>query len=198
MSNAQGYRPDFKEVKKLIDSVIRLDDAACSIITEQELQLDSVKKACGIYRIQKSREALSQIAVDELNNAKSGIRVARLKNAGYTNLKELDAATDSELRMIDGIGDKQLEAIRNVIAHFTNNLSGYTAIRLSADDDSPENMMLMSAVAVCRRCRKPRMEISELKPKLDRVMYEVIPEIRIKNRLKWIFSGREGFFHGGK
>ena len=52
MSNAQGYRPDFKEVKKLIDSVIRLDDAACSIITEQELQLDSVKKACGIYRIE--------------------------------------------------------------------------------------------------------------------------------------------------
>lgn len=184
-------RIDFRQIRQFTESLKKLDTAFTEIILEEEQQIDTLRKACAIIRVRDGMNKLSQISVDELQNAKAGVRVSLLKEAGYQNLKELDQADDLTLKGIDGIGEKQLEAIRNIIIEFGNRLSEHMSVRMSADDKSPENLMLLTAVAVYRRCRSVREDAKDLQLSLHSFTEDVLSRLTIRNRLHWIFSGRQ-------
>ena len=60
--------------------------------------------------------------------------VAALQEAGYTDLGKIAKATDYDIRNIEGIGEKQIEAIRHIITEFANSLSSRVSIVLDAND----------------------------------------------------------------
>ena len=98
-------------------------DAALSgiLMSESGLQ-ENIQGLCKEILLEDALRSLAGISVDELKRSKAGIRTTVLKEAGYTDLYKLSQAADSELALIPGIGERQIEAIRNIIAYFINKL----------------------------------------------------------------------------
>ena len=108
-------KPNFRDLKKLIRAINDTNSAFRSIYSDRQLQEKNIRTLCGRLTAADARKALYDISVEELRKAKAGIRVQSLTDAGYTNLGQIAAMTDYELQSIDGIGEKQCEAIKGII-----------------------------------------------------------------------------------
>ena len=79
-------RPNFKDLKNLIKAIDDTNEAYKNIYNERLLQEDSIKKLCNKIAGEQAQKELFEVSVDELKNAKAGIRVQALIDAGYRNL----------------------------------------------------------------------------------------------------------------
>ena len=103
---------------------------------------------------------LTEVSVEELKKSKVGIRVSALSDAGYDDLYKLSCAKDWKLHAVQGIGEKQLEAIRNIIAEFVNRISEFTGLCISHDgtDMDADRKELIHAIHVFRQCELIRRD----------------------------------------
>ena len=116
-------KPDFKTFRTLLRALEEANNGLKGIYSEQELQEDEVRRLCRIISAEQGKKSLRNYSVEELKNAKAGIRVSALENAGFETLWDIAAASDHDIESIEGIGEKQREAIRDVITEFANSLS---------------------------------------------------------------------------
>ncbi len=182
---------DFKEQKKLVKALGGLDKAMQELMAAEETQKKAVKDAAGLLMRKQASQALIDIPTDELAQARAGIRIGVLKDAGYTNLGQLFAAADRELRSISGIGEAQVTAIRDLLAKFCEQMAARGHLRLSYEDASKENMDLVMALAGYRRGIELRGETGELADQLHAFAEDVLGRLKIRNRIHWLFSGRQ-------
>ncbi len=179
-------KPNFKDVKKLIKAIYDTDAVYKSMFADKDAQEQRIKGACNKVAAVKAREKLFEFSVDELGKAKAGIRVAALQEAGYTNLGKIAAATDYEIQSVEGIGEKQTEAIRNVITEFANSLSSGVTIIL--DKDEPE---LITELYRYMRCEEVRKDVKEGAANLNLYASKVSSSGMALNGFQWLLSGRE-------
>ena len=181
---------DFKEQKKLVRALTELDRVMQEMMAAEGSQKRMVRNAASALMKQQAALALIDISTDELAQAKAGIRISVLKDAGYLNLGQLFAATDGELRSISGIGEAQVTAIRDLLAKFCEQLAASGHLRLSVEDPSKENLDLILALARYRRSGELRAESGSLAGQLHDFAGDALGRLKIRNRLRWIFSGR--------
>ena len=187
-------KPDFKGMKTLFKAINDADSAFRSIYSEGELQENEVRRICRKISAQKGREALRDYSVQEFKNAKAGIRVAAIENAGYKSLWDVATASDMEIHSIDGIGEKQIEAMRGIVTEFANSLSAKVSIKLSAEGDSeqyPFNNELITALARLISSDKARGEGREIASQINSFATRLGAERVIKNGVHWLFSGND-------
>lgn len=79
-------KPNFKDLKKLIKAISDTNEAFMSIYNERLLQEERIKQLCNKIAGKQAQKDLFEVSVDELKNAKAGIRVQALIDAGYRNL----------------------------------------------------------------------------------------------------------------
>ncbi|MCR4740366.1 MAG: DEAD/DEAH box helicase [Lachnospiraceae bacterium] len=183
---------NFTEVKKLMNLLYGLDSALLKICLDRKDQEDRIRLACRKILIIDAEKSLKDISVDELKKSRAGIRVSALTEAGYTDIGCLAKAEDWELRRIPGIGDKQIEAIRNIIAEFVDKLSSFSTVNLSSGEgNGPEHMQLMKALFEYRRSEVIRRDVEGIFPQFHDYVQILKNEHIIKNRVMWLFSGRE-------
>ena len=183
---------DFAEVRKLMNALTGMDDTLTDMISARQRQEERIRKTCSLILINDAEEALKDVSVDELKKSRAGIRVQVLKDSGYTDMLKLSCATDSDLADIQGIGDKQIEAVRNITAEFINKLSSCGVIRLSLNEDIDSlHRELMSAVYEYRKCEAIRRETEGIYPGFHEYVQTVQNERIISNSVRWVFSGRE-------
>ena len=144
---------DFKKLNDDYLAAKELYDAIQFLLADgphQERRVESeLQKIYGM----KAFTALENISVEELKNSKAGIRVSLLKDAGYENLYQLARLKDWELTAIDGIGEKQAEAIRNIITEFINSMAKHVHVKLTLEKDENgevPNMELLMALTKMR------------------------------------------------
>ncbi len=183
-------RPDFRKLKEDISKLEELDRVSGTIIADEERQSREVNMACADMLLKSAEASLESVPVTELSQSKAGIRTASLEEAGFTNLKKLDEAKDWEIALVDGVGEKQVGAIRNILTEFKNRLAEYAAIRLSAEDQSPENLSMILTLARYRRGRSVRNDYVALAESVHSFAGNVLPRVLIRNGFKWTFSGR--------
>lgn len=186
-------KPNFKELKKQMDAARILNDGARRLLADGQRQEQEVREACARVRRRRALDSLKNIDLEELKKSRTGIRTAALKEAGYSNLWELARLKDWELCAIDGIGEKQAEAIRSVTAEFVNHMAQHAAIRLSVEksgDDQPENVDLLIALARFRKGQTLREEMEKIDKELEDFVTDVFDRIEIRSGMHWIFSGR--------
>ncbi len=179
-------KPDFKDLKKLIKAINDTNDAFKSIYAEKDSQESRIKAICKRMASEKARESLGEFSVEELKNAKVGIRVAALQEAGYTDLGKIAKATDYDIRNIEGIGEKQIEAIRHIITEFANSLSSRVSIVLDAND--PE---LITEMYRYLKSEEVRREAQEPAKNLDLYAAKVASSGIILGGFGWLFSGND-------
>ena len=185
-------KPDFKAFKKLISAIHATNNGFISLYAEKAVQEAEIQDLCRQIAGQKAREELDAYSVEELKNAKAGIRVSELQEAGYTNLGQVARAKDIELMAVDGIGEKQIESIKHVITDFANSLATGVVVKLDAENMVDYgNRTLITAIAKFIRCEGIRNEAKEAASKLNDYTTWLDSQKIITNGFKWFFSGTE-------
>ena len=184
-------RPDFKGIRTLVRAIEDTNRAVQGIYAEREIQEKQVKGIFQKISADKGKEALFAYSVEELKNAKAGIRVSALESAGYKTLGDLAKASDYDIESIEGIGEKQREAIRDVVTEFANSLSSRVTIKLSADPgeaESPYNNELITALARLINSDRVRSEGKETADALKDFADRIETDNFIKNVVHWFFA----------
>ncbi|MBQ1527906.1 MAG: DEAD/DEAH box helicase [Lachnospiraceae bacterium] len=183
---------DFKEINNLLTGLEDLDRSFEDMFLSRDGEEEAIRSSSRVLAMENARTSLSQIPTEELKKARAGIRVASLEEAGFTDLEKLSRASNWELSSIDGIGEKQIESIRNIIAEFTNRLASYSSVRLSGkkEENSELSFVLMEALSIYRHHELVRRDASPLRENLHYTIQGFLSAGIIKSRLKWFFSSK--------
>ena len=132
-------RPDFNQIKKLIDRLETLESDFVRIFDDEQAQRQALQGICRQAARAQAVGALADIPVGELKNSRAGIRTAALEQAGFHNLLDLYRAPDYALQAVDGIGEKQVDSIRVILDEFLNRLAERERIRLTVEMSGGES-----------------------------------------------------------
>ena len=207
-------RPDFNQIKKLIDRLETLESDFVRIFDDEQAQRQALQGICRQAARAQAVGALADIPVGELKNSRAGIRTAALEQAGFQNLLDLYRAPDYALQAADGIGEKQAASIRVILDEFLNRLAERERIRLTVEmpgeenaDGSPsadlwhvgehycgENAKLtrelIHGLSVYRHADMIRRDARSIREELPGEVRQVTEAVEIRSSLKWFFSGR--------
>ena len=165
-----------------------MDQTLSDIVHDGPRQEAVIQEACTALLFQDARAELSHISTEELKQSAAGIRVSALQEAGFTDLSKIDRAQNHELLVIQGIGDKQLQTIRQILAVFTQEIANRKTIRLDAEANTAEERALLAACARFMRAKDVRAEAEEVSKQVHDTVERLSAIPVIKNRLRWIFS----------
>ena len=207
-------RPDFNQIKKLIDRLETLESDFVRIFDDEQAQRQALQGICRQAARAQAVGALADIPVGELKNSRAGIRTAALEQAGFQNLLDLYRAPDYALQAADGIGEKQAASIRVILDEFLNRLAERERIRLTVEmpgeenaDGSPsadlrhvgehdcgENAKLtrelIHGLSVYRHADMIRRDARSIRDELSGEVRQVTEAVEIRSSLTWFFSGR--------
>ena len=188
---AKDRMPDFKEIDRLIVSLRALDERFGQISSDAARREQKVKQLCQSALKENAAGSLAEIPVGELKNSKAGIRVGALEKAGFSTLLDLYNAPNWKLGNIEGIGDKQVASIRNILNEFLKRLSARSHIRLTTDEGDAKSRALITEMAKYRHCARIAKEAAPIVPELHSFVEETSAAVVIRNRLGWFFSRRQ-------
>ena len=188
---ANRMMPDFNEINALISSMKALDREFQRIGITVESREKQLARSCREAMKRRAAESLRDIPVEELKNAKAGIRVGALKNAGFQNLLDIYNAENWKLRSAEGIGDKQITSVRNIINEFLTNFSRRARIRLTVEDSDRESRLLITEIARYRHCAAIGKEAEPVADDVHAFIEETTAAVIIRSRFNWIFSRRQ-------
>ena len=188
---AKDRMPDFKEIDRLIVSLRALDERFGQISSDAARREQKVKQLCQSVLGENAAGSLAEIPVGELKNSKAGIRVGALEKAGFSTLLDLYNAPNWKLGNIEGIGDKQVASIRNILNEFLKRLSARSHIRLTTDEGDAKSRALITEMAKYRHSARIAKEAAPIVPELHSFVEETSAAVVIRNRLGWFFSRRQ-------
>lgn len=133
---------------------------------------------------------LHGIPVDEINSDKSGIRVNVLKEAGYTDVYSIYAASQQNLASVNGIGEVMSLRAKENATKIATDVAKNVKLRLSLDHKSDEYSRLVTAVAEHMRARENLPKCQALLALIPPYLDSDIEKTRCaKSGIKWFFSG---------
>jgi len=185
---------DFKYVKEMLRSLSELNSDIGFLLEHRGALEKRLRMQCEDYLGMKALDALEGIPVEELKNSKAGIRVSAIKDAGYDNLLQLAKLKDWELTAIEGIGEKQAESIRNLIAEFINAMAKHVHLQFSLERNengeipNAEMLLILAKLrngdALCRSAE-------DLGAEIDEQLKWAKSCIEIQNPVHWFFSSKD-------
>jgi len=197
--------PDFRQINERAAGLLKFDE----LLQDMFGQTQQLKAAAVLLcQKQKKRQAMAQlrdIPVEELKQSRAGIRTSVLKEAGYLTLYDLSGADDASLSMLSGIGEKQVAAIRTILDGFAGELAARERIRLpqKADasqktekthggkEEGSQEMAIVCALARYDRAHRVTRDAKELCDQIHAFVTETVGHVRIRGRLRWLFSRSE-------
>ena len=185
---------DFRKLNSMNKELSDVQSGLAEIFDEMDILEGTIKTACQDVLFDKTLDSLEKVSVDELSKSRLGIRVSALKDAGFANLKQLAMATDREISEAEGVGEKQISSIRDIIAELQNRLVEVSSIKIDPDDLSKENTALIKALYkyiglknyIARNTALP-LELGLMSEKLG----EIENTDFARNGFQWFFSGRK-------
>ena len=188
---------DFSEINRLIQALMDIDERLFAMYSDRQSQEDRIRNLCGRIVRNEAEDSLKDVSVEELKRSKAGIRVSALVEAGYTDLYKLSCAKDWELSAIQGIGDKQVETIRNIITEFLNRISEHTTLRISYEDGhlDADRTELIRAIYEFRQCEFIRRDAEGMSSEFHDFTVLLSSEPIIRGRIRWLFSGKAAKEH---
>ena len=182
-------RPDFRQMNEQIAGLLKLDAATLDMFEQTQKFKEEAVSSCARWKIRQAAPGLGSIPVEELKNSRAGIRIALLKDAGYHSLYDLWRADNMQLASVPGIGQKQVTSIRMVLDQMTAELAAGESIRLPQEREDPETESLIRVLARYRLAEQVCNDSRSACEKHHSFLTEIIQQIRIRSRLRWLFSG---------
>ncbi len=133
---------------------------------------------------------LRTIPVDELNANKDGIRTNLLKEAGYSDIYSVHAASEQSLASINGIGEVMSLRAKQNAAKIAVDVNNNVKLKISLDHKSDEYSRLVTAVAEYMRAKENQPRCEQLLSMLPQDTMGDLQKMNCaKSGLKWMFSG---------
>lgn len=186
-------KPVFRDLNIMIEMLAEVTAGLEEALETGSRLSGLIETACQNAVFSHGLESLSKISVDEFQKSKAGIRVSALKEAGYDNMRQVAEASEEKLAYIEGIGDKQIEVIKNIVSEFQNHLMEYAKIRLNLDDFSSENIALLSSIFRHKNLTLlfgQEEGIDEICHWLRDVNRDVQTSNMARSNFRWLFSSR--------
>ena len=191
-------RPDFDQIKKLINQLEKLESDFAGIFGEEQAQREELQGICRQVTRAQAVNALAFIPVGELKNSRAGIRTAALEQAGFHTLLDLYRAPDYAMQAVDGVGEKQVDSIRVILDEFLNRLAERERIRLTleipGEHDKGESAQpvrdLIRRLSIYRHADLVRRDAQAIREQVPDEIRRVTEAVEIRSRLGWFFSGR--------
>ena len=134
-------------------------------------------------------KALEEVPVDELNREKRGIRVKALKQAGYSTMADICAATIYNLEGVPGISHSSAVEIKSVARLYKARVTEDCKIKLSVDDRNKYASAVVSALCAKYYQKSLIEDRDKLLGELEQCTSSLLRDLAVANKpLMWLFA----------
>ena len=152
----------------------------------------AVREAAEAMAADKVHSLLEGIPIEEVNREKKGIRIKALREAGYSSMADLAAASQAELEALNGISEEGAAQIHATAERMKKYARQSIRLQISLDDRNPKAAQLVQAVS-CYLGVKPLMlqleaAVREESGETERAVQALSVG---RNFFCWLFAGRK-------
>ena len=141
------------DIKALSSRIRSAQEVGASGIKKVESARADIESAIAEAIRPEWMRVLRTIPVDELNANKDGIRTNLLKEAGYSDIYSVHAASEQSLASINGIGEVMSLRAKQNAAKIAVDVNNNVKLKISLDHKSDEYSRLVTAVAEYMRAK---------------------------------------------
>lgn len=156
------------------------------------IETDSIRKSAESMAAQVAMQILRGIPVEELNRNGGGFRIKALKDAGYTTMADIYAASRYQLSSVYGVSENAAFSIKRIAAQFLSKASSDVKIKLSADDRDKQSTELVTQIYLYRKKKSYLEELTDL-VETNRLPLDNARDglITVSDGLEWLFYSEE-------
>ena len=178
------------DIKALSSRIRSAQEVGASGIKKVESARTDIENAINDAIRPEWMRVLRTIPVDELNANKDGIRTNLLKEAGYSDIYSIHAASEQSLASINGIGEVMSLRAKQNAAKIAVDVNNNVKLKISLDHKSDEYSRLVTAVAEYMRAKENQPRCEQLLSMLPQDTMGDLQKLNCaKSGLKWMFSG---------
>lgn len=159
-------------------------DASVEQVTEK------IKAAVERLQALEVLNVLKNAPIDELNRAKTGIRLKALKDAGFQTVADVYCATKYNLASVHGISEDAANTLKQYAKQCAQEAKNGAKIRLSVDNKTPEATELVSALYTYRQYAEALNAMNEQRQKHEKTVNDCMDDMQ-----KIAYSSVEWFFY---
>lgn len=136
----------FSDINRLIDDYRKAEQRQREISEVGEYESE-VRKAAVRYVDSEAMAMMEDIAVEELNRDKKGIRVKALRDHGYNNYADILTARNSDLSAVRGISEDTAYKIMKCVEDVYGQAKESVRLKLNADDRSVSATRIVTSLS---------------------------------------------------
>ncbi|WP_196803006.1 DEAD/DEAH box helicase [Butyrivibrio sp. MC2013] len=178
-------------MKKSIHEAESLDALLLQLIEEEDKRKEELLLVINKLHYQKAYELLGDMSVDKLSEADSSIRVAPLKKAGITNIRQVLDASHRQLLLISGIGEQGAANIKAAADGFLESMAKTAYIHINADRPSEADIELVHMLFRYLNQREISREADKIYKAEHEGIVAAINGLSCRNYIKWIFTSSD-------
>ena len=150
----------------------------------------AVRDAAEAMAADKVHSLLEGIPIEEVNREKKGIRIKALREAGYSSMADLAAASQDELEALNGISEAGAAQIQATAAQMKKYARQSVRLQISLDNRNPKAARLVRAVS-CYLGVKPLMpQLEAANREENGAIEQAVQTLSVgRNFLCWLFAG---------
>ena len=149
---------------------------------------DEIKTAAERMVMATVLDILRSVPVEEINRNKKGFRVKALRDAGFTTMADLYAASSYQLATVYGISEDASYSIKNIAKNFAVEAKHNAKIKLSVDNKTKEATKLVTELFKYRQYTTALDALNKLKSDYDHPIKAAIANLQsVGNGIYWIF-----------
>ncbi len=176
------------ELDSLVSEFEKITSALENEKGKTELIKENIKNAAERMVMVKVLDILKTVPVEEINREKRGFRVKALREAGYTTVADLYAASAYQLTTIYGVSQDAAHSIKSISRDFAIKARRNAKIKLSIDNQTKEASKLVIELSKYKQYSNALAMLNKLDLVYGRNIKTAIADIRaVGNGIYWNF-----------
>ena len=152
-------RPDAKELIKRANAQL---NGFKAIIDSESAERENVRIKAEALFADRFKTAMESMDVEHLSKGKQGIRVALLREKGYTNMWQIMGLDFSRICAIEGLGQQSARKILDITKQTAENTKENLRVRINPDTPTKADSELVKALYVMIKNNELRKDCSRI------------------------------------
>ena len=148
MGKEKVFRPEAAEVKAMVAEATRIDEGLLAVQTSENAQRRAAQQAAQNLYDERIRKTLEEMDIEHINRSKQGIRVSLLRDNGIDNIWQLTQKSFQQLNSIDGLGERSVRKIQDIVKDIVENTKATIRIRIRMENPDPVDDELIRALYI--------------------------------------------------
>ena len=162
-----------------------------AVIDSEGAERESVRLKAQALFDDRLKTALEAMEVEHLSKGKQGIRVALLREKGYTNMWQVSKLSYSQICGIEGLGQQSATKILDITKQTVENTKENLRVRINPDYPTNADNELVKALYIMIKNQPLRLECGRIfNANYQVVNAEVNALKKAKNGLSWLFASK--------